>query len=177
LGLKLTQSAGMATRFLLLFVAVAASLAVFARRPAHADDVDFVRVFKSERRLELLTKGQIVRSYAIALGGNPIGHKQFEGDQRTPEGRYVLDWRNDKSCCVKSIHISYPNEADKAAAKKVGLSPGGMIMIHGPPNRFTWFDWLFQMFDWTDGCIAVREDEMLEIWSMVRSGTPIEIEP
>ena len=167
----------MATRSLALLVAAVASFAMFGACPAQADDVDFVRVFKAERRLELLAKGQIVRSYAIALGGNPLGHKQFEGDQRTPEGRYVLDWRNDKSCCVKSIHISYPNANDKAAAAKAGLSPGGMIMIHGPPNRLTWWDWALQMFDWTDGCIAVREDEMLEIWSMVQTGTPIEIAP
>ena len=152
-------------------------IASFAAGSARADNVDFVRVFKAERRLELLSKGQIVRSYEIALGGNPVGHKQFQGDQRTPEGRYVLDWRNDKSCCVKSIHISYPNPADKAAAAKAGLSPGGMIMIHGPPNKFAWWDWVLQMFDWTDGCIAVSEEQMLEIWSMVQTGTPIEIAP
>lgn len=167
----------MATRSVVLFAAAFASLALFGWGPARAQKVDFVRVFKAERRLELISKGEIVRSYAIALGGNPIGHKQFEGDQRTPEGRYVLDWRNDKSCCVKSIHVSYPNSADKAAARKVGLSPGGMIMIHGPPNRFAWWDWALQLFDWTDGCIAVSKDEMLEIWSMVDSGTPIEIAP
>ena len=167
----------MAARSLILLLAVAASLIVFGWRPAHADEVDFVRVFKAERRLELLAKGQIVRSYAIALGGNPIGHKQFEGDQRTPEGRYTLDWRNDKSCCVKSIHISYPDATDKAAAANAGLSPGGMIMIHGPPNRLAWWDWALQMFDWTDGCIAVSQEEMLEIWSMVQTGTPIEIAP
>ena len=165
-----------ARRFVAFFVAIL-WFASFAPGSARADDVDFVRVFKAERRLELLSKGQIVHSYAVALGGNPIGHKQFQGDQRTPEGRYVLDWRNDKSCCVKSIHVSYPNEADEAAAKKAGLSPGGMIMIHGPPNRIAGWDWLLKMFDWTDGCIAVSRHEMLEIWSMVQSGTPIEIKP
>jgi murein L,D-transpeptidase YafK len=167
----------MGARSVIVFIAVAAALALFGAWPALADGVDFVRVFKSERRLELLSKGQILHSYSIALGGNPIGHKQFEGDQRTPEGRYVLDWRNPNSCCVKSLHISYPNAADKAAAKQAGVDPGGMIMIHGPPNRYSWFDWLLQMFDWTDGCIAVSQAEMLEIWDMVPVGTPIEIEP
>jgi murein L,D-transpeptidase YafK len=155
-------------------------LAVFWPLPAFASSphpVDLVRVDKSDRRMELLSKGEIVRSYSISLGGNPIGHKQQEGDQRTPEGSYVLDWRNPSSCCVKSIHVSYPNAADKAAAKVAGVDPGGMIMIHGPLNRLSWLDWLLQMFDWTDGCIAVHEEDMLEIWEMVGNGTPIEISP
>jgi murein L,D-transpeptidase YafK len=144
---------------------------------AAAGIVDLVRVHKAERRMELLSMGEVVRSYAIALGGNPVGHKRQQGDERTPEGRYVLDWRNPNSCCVKSLHVSYPNAADEAAARQAGVSPGGMIMIHGPVNRLRWFDWLLQMFDWTDGCIAVTEEEMLEIWDMVSDGTPIEINP
>jgi murein L,D-transpeptidase YafK len=141
------------------------------------DKVDFVRVDKSERRMELLSKDRVVRTYTIALGGNPIGHKQQEGDQRTPEGRYVLDWRNAKSCCMKSLHVSYPNAEDKAAARKAGVSPGGMIMIHGIPNGWGWWGWLFQMFDWTSGCIAVNDRNMQEIWDLVEVGTPIEISP
>jgi murein L,D-transpeptidase YafK len=169
----------MGARLFTIVMAMAAWLATPNGRPGPepARDVNFVRVLKSERRLELLSEGEVVRRYAIALGGKPIGHKHFEGDRRTPEGRYVLDWRNAESCCVKSLHISYPNAADVAAASKAGLSPGGMIMIHGPPNWLAAFDWLLQMFDWTDGCIAVSEEEMLEIWSMVPTGTPIEIEP
>lgn len=156
------------------------ALAVFWAAPAFGSattPIDLVRVDKSDRRMELLSGGQVVRSYGIALGGDPIGHKQRQGDQRTPEGRYVLDWRNPNSCCVKSLHISYPNTADKAAATAAGVDPGGMIMIHGPLNSLSWFDWLLQMFDWTDGCIAVHEEDMLEIWDMVGSGTPIEISP
>src|SRR5262245_33268267 len=102
----------MRTRLLGIFVATAAWLAMPAGSLELVRDVDCVRVLKSERRLELLAQGQVVRRYSIALGGNPVGHKRFEGDRRTPEGRYVLDWRNAESCCVKSLHISYPNAAD-----------------------------------------------------------------
>ena len=151
---------------------------VFAGAALSAEPrVDLVRVDKSERRMELLAGGQVLRTYSIALGGNPEGHKRQEGDERTPEGRYVLDWRNPQSCCHRSIHVSYPNAADKASAKAAGVDPGGMIMIHGQVNGYGWWSWLVQMFDWTDGCIAVHDDEMDEIWTMVRDGTPIEISP
>lgn len=140
-----------------------------------ADKIDLVRVDKSERLMELMAEGKPVRSYSIALGDNPVGHKQRQGDERTPEGRYVLDWRNPKSAFTKSIHISYPNEADEEAARKAGIDPGGMIMIHGQPKGYGWWSWLFQLFDWTDGCIAVTDEEMAEIWEMVPNGTPIEI--
>ena len=158
-----------AVALLLAMIVSSASLAAGA--------VDLVRVHKGERRMELLSAGEVVRTYWIALGGNPIGHKLQQGDERTPEGRYVLDWRNPNSCCVKSLHVSYPNAADQAAAAAAGVSPGGMIMIHGPVNGLRWFDWALQWFDWTDGCIAVSEADMLEIWDMVGVGTPIEINP
>jgi murein L,D-transpeptidase YafK len=144
---------------------------------AAADKADLVRVDKSERRMELLAKGVMLRTYDIALGANPLGHKQHQGDERTPEGSYILDWRNPKSAFTRSIHISYPNKADTARARKAGVSPGGDIMIHGQPKGFGWWAWLFQMFDWTNGCIAVSDDEMQEIWDMVADGTPIEINP
>ncbi|WP_244487866.1 L,D-transpeptidase family protein [Aminobacter sp. DSM 101952] len=144
---------------------------------ARAEAVDLVRVDKSERRLELLSGDKVVRSYAVALGANPVGHKRQEGDERTPEGRYVLDWRNPESAFTKSIHISYPDANDKAAAKRAGVDPGGMIMIHGQSKGFGWWSWLMQMFDWTNGCIAVTDEDMAEIWKMVENGTPIEINP
>jgi murein L,D-transpeptidase YafK len=144
---------------------------------ACADPVDLVRIDKSERRLELLSGEKVVRSYAMALGANPVGHKSSEGDERTPEGRYVLDWRNPGSGYYRSIHISYPNAQDVAAAKRAGVDPGGMIMIHGQPNGYGWWSWLMQMFDWTNGCIAVTDEDMAEIWHMVEDGTPIEINP
>lgn len=160
------------SRFASLMIALCASTMT-----AYASEVDLVRVDKSERRLELLSGDKVVRSYAIALGANPLGHKAREGDERTPEGRYVLDWRNPVSGYYRSIHISYPNADDVAAAKRAGVEPGGMIMIHGQPNGYGWWSWLMQMFDWTNGCIAVTDEDMAEVWQMVANGTPIEISP
>lgn len=159
-------------RFALPLIALVASTAF-----ASADVIDLVRVAKSERRLELVSGDKVVRSYAVALGASPVGHKGQEGDERTPEGRYVLDWRNPGSGYYRSIHVSYPNADDVAAAKRAGVDPGGMIMIHGQPNGYGWWSWLVQMFDWTNGCIAVTDEEMAEIWQMVEDGTPIEINP
>ncbi len=144
--------------------------------PAEAG-VDLVRVSKAERRMELLDGTVVVRRYRVSLGGNPVGHKQREGDERTPEGSYALDWRNPKSGYHKSIHISYPNGADRAAAASRGDRPGGDIMIHGQPNGWGWWGWLLQYFDWTNGCIAVTDAEMDEIWALVPDGTRIEITP
>lgn len=150
---------------------------MIATAPALAGEkVDLVRVDKSDRRLELIGGGKVLRSYSIALGGDPLGHKHQEGDQRTPEGRYVLDWRNPNSIAHRSIHISYPNADDLAAAKTRNVDAGGMIMIRGQPNGFGWWGWLLQLVDWTDGCIAVTDSDMDEIWAMVADGTPIEIE-
>ncbi|TGU94032.1 hypothetical protein EN794_026530 [Mesorhizobium sp. M00.F.Ca.ET.151.01.1.1] len=150
---------------------------VIAASPALAGEtVDLVRVHKAERRLELIGDGKVLRSYGIALGGDPIGHKRQEGDQRTPEGRYVLDWRNPNSIAHKSLHVSYPNAEDLAAARARGVDAGGMIMIHGQPNGFGWWGWLLQLVDWTDGCIAVTDSDMDEIWAMVADGTPIDVE-
>jgi len=139
------------------------------------EKVDLVRVHKAERRLELIGDGKVLRSYGVALGANPTGHKRQEGDERTPEGRYVLDWRNADSIAYKSIHISYPDAVDLAAAKARNVDAGGLIMIHGQPNGFGWWGWLLQLVDWTDGCIAVTDSDMDEIWTMVPDGTPIEI--
>jgi murein L,D-transpeptidase YafK len=150
--------------------------ALFAGEAA-AQKADLVRVDKSDRRMELVGDGVVLRTYYIALGANPEGHKKQEGDERTPEGRYILDWRNPKSAFTRSIHVSYPNQEDKKRARQAGVSPGGDIMIHGQPKGYGWWAWLFQMFDWTNGCLAVTDDEMKEIWDMVADGTPIEINP
>lgn len=141
--------------------------------------VDRVVVRKRARMLLLMKDDSPIRVYNIALGDDPIGHKRYEGDERTPEGEYVLDWRNPNSRFYKSIHISYPNEADRAYAEARGESPGGMIMIHGWPSepspRFP-LERLTRS-DWTDGCIAVTNGAMDEIWELVADGTPIEIHP
>jgi len=146
-------------------------------RAGHADKVV---VKKSQRKLELHNNGRVIREYRIALGGSPNGHKFREGDQRTPIGDYMLNWRNANSNFYKSIHISYPNERDKFVSRQLGYSnPGGMIMIHGLPN-YVRSETLRQQYanrDWTHGCIAVQNHEMDEIWRLVRDGTPIRILP
>ena len=148
--------------------------------------VALVRVHKAERRLELVAKrsrvspdrGQrVLASFPIALGDAPRGHKRREGDERTPEGRYSLDWRNPRSAFHRSIHVSYPNARDRAHAAVRGESPGGMIMIHGQPNLFGWLAPVLQMSDWTDGCIALTNAQMDVVWNNVPDGTPIEILP
>jgi murein L,D-transpeptidase YafK len=137
--------------------------------------IDKVLVLKSKREMYLLSNGNIVKAYKIALGDNPIGHKVKEGDERTPEGIYTLDWRNNKSSCYKSIHISYPNTDDINNSKKLRVSPGGSIMIHGLHPSIKWLGNLHSRYDWTNGCIAVSNDEMDEIWNLIKYGTPIEI--
>lgn len=140
---------------------------------------DRVVVDKSERRLRLIKAGQVVREYRIALGDAPAGHKIEQGDERTPVGDYVLDWRNPDSRFYKSIHVSYPNERDRFFARAMGHDPGGMIMIHGKPNYISSTRVLaeYDRRDWTDGCIAVKNEEMDEIWAAVKYGTPIRILP
>lgn len=137
--------------------------------------IDKVSVDKSSRSMELLSQGEVVRSYRIALGDNPQGHKREEGDERTPEGTYSLDYKNENSIAHRSIHISYPNAADKADAASRGVSPGGDIMIHGQMNGFGSLAKVMQQRNWTNGCIAVTNKEMDEIMSVVELGTPIEI--
>jgi murein L,D-transpeptidase YafK len=139
--------------------------------------VDHVVVYKHERRLVLLSQGREVRSYRVALGAEPRGPKMRQGDHRTPEGSYVLDSRNPNSHFYKAFHISYPNSKDVAAAKKFGVSPGGDIMLHGLPKQYAFVGKAHALHDWTDGCIAVSNEELDEIWSLVRVGTPIEIKP
>lgn len=157
---------------------VAATLVVSGGFPAAAaDSADRVVVHKERRLLQLFQGDQVIREYTVALGGNPIGHKRQEGDQRTPEGLYSIDWRNPGSGYYKSIHVSYPAPADVSAAAANGVDPGGMIMIYGQPNYFGWLAFLTQRFDWTNGCIAVTNAEMEEIWAMVPNNTPIEIKP
>jgi len=138
---------------------------------------DSVLVDKSERKLYLLRDGIKYREYSIALGPRPRGHKLFAGDERTPEGRYLLDFKYEKSDFYKAIHISYPNEQDIKRASDNGAAPGGAIMIHGMPNNTTLPPELIQKFNWTDGCIAVTNEDMDEIWSAIKPGTPIEILP
>jgi murein L,D-transpeptidase YafK len=142
--------------------------------PVHAD---YVVVDKSDRKLYLYRAGRVLREFPVALGLVPNGPKQREGDFRTPEGKYVLDARNVNSDYFLSIHVSYPNEADRARAQAQGVDPGGEIMIHGLPNEPKYDLRRYQTTDWTDGCIAVSNSDMVDIWLMTRDSTPIEIRP
>lgn len=137
---------------------------------------DRVLVKKSERKLYLLRDGEIIRGYDIDLGGNPLGHKWREGDWRTPEGEYLLDYKLFESAYFLAIHISYPNAADRQRAKERGYFPGGKIMIHGLPTGRKEPERLIGT-DWTNGCIAVNNEAMLEIWELVNENTPITILP
>jgi murein L,D-transpeptidase YafK len=143
----------------------------------HATKTDQVIVAKSQRTLTLLSHGKILRAYKVALGGTPVGAKEQQGDHKTPEGHYILDRRNAKSRFYKSIHVSYPNEQDKQRASQRGASVGGDIMIHGLPNGFGWLGATHRAQDWTDGCVAVTNAEIDEIWELVPDGTPIDIQP
>jgi murein L,D-transpeptidase YafK len=138
---------------------------------------DRVIVDKSERKLLLMRAGEVLRSYKIALGLRPEGHKQFEGDFRTPEGAYRLTRRNPNSEYFLSIQIDYPNDSDIKRAQRQGLKPGGAIMIHGQPNTPRKSRDYYTNVDWTEGCIAVSNSDMVEIWLMTPPDTPIEIQP
>lgn len=135
-------------------------------------DVTFVVVNKAQRRMHLLHNDKVIESYDIQLGFAPFGHKQFEGDGKTPEGVYRIDRRNPKSRFHLSLGISYPNVNDVAAARAMGKSPGGDIFIHGQENRKA-----ERSHDWTWGCIAVKNDEMERIYAMVRTGTLVALNP
>jgi len=138
---------------------------------------DKILIEKKERRLTLLSNGKVLKTYPIALGGNPDGPKERQGDNKTPEGTYVIDSRNKDSRYHLSLHISYPNEKDKKRAKQLGVSPGGDIMIHGIKNGFSWVGDLHTEVDWTKGCIAVTDEEIEEIDKLAPNGTIVEIRP
>lgn len=139
--------------------------------------VDTILVRKRERRMYLMRQGQVLRTYRISLGLSPDGHKMQEGDFRTPEGKYRLIRRNPRSDYFLSMEVSYPNEEDVARARKMGVRPGGAIMIHGLPNTPRKSVDYYLKNDWTDGCIAVSNSDMVEIWMMTPPNTPIEIVP
>ena len=141
---------------------------------------DKVIIKKSTRMLYLSANGKIYKKYHISLGIQPKGAKEVEGDMKTPEGVYTLDWRQKSKLYNKSIHISYPNKKDRARAKELNASAGGMIMIHGTPSNWSLSpigDWLPMLLDWTEGCIALSNDDMEEVWAQTVKGTPVYIIP
>lgn len=139
--------------------------------------VEQLLVHKQERRLEVIRDGQVIRSYRIALGRQPVGHKQRAGDNRTPEGIYHINWRHRSPNYNLSLHLDYPNLRDRAEAWKRGLDPGGMIMIHGTPIDEEYPEWFFKGLDWTNGCIALDNADMQELWDLIADGTRVEIKP
>ncbi len=141
---------------------------------------DKIIIKKSTRMLYLSANGQIFAKYHISLGAVPKGAKEMEGDMKTPEGVYILDWRRKSKLYNKSLHISYPNKRDKARAKKLNVNAGGMIMIHGTPSNWSlspFGDWFPMLMDWTEGCIALSNDDMEEVWNLTRDGIPVYIIP
>lgn len=155
-------------------ILLALALALFVL-PTFAG-VDLIKVDKSDRKMYLLSAGEIVKEYDIALGANPEGHKQQECDEKTPEGDYTLDYKKENSSFYRAMHISYPNKTDVSNAGKMGVSPGGFIMVHGQRNWLSWLAPISQRFNWTNGCIALTNSEMDEFMELVNVGTKIKIE-
>lgn len=134
-----------------------------------------MKVEKSISKMYLLDGDKVVKEYYVAFGGDPKGHKRQEGDQKTPEGTYTLDYKKEDSSFYRAMHVSYPNETDKEKAKELGVSSGGFIMVHGQRNWLGWLAPITQLFNWTNGCIALTNDEMDEFMDLVNVGTPIQI--
>ncbi len=171
-------------RAVFVFAALLATGCMNPRPVAHVPvppsvAVDFVLVDKSDRTLTLYSAGQPTRVFnGLQYGDAPLGHKHFEGDERTPEGRYTIDYRNPRSAYHLSLHISYPNRSDRAFAESQGQSPGGDIFIHGQPNALVGAEAGARIAgDWTDGCIALSNAEIEALWQAIPDGTPIEIRP
>jgi murein L,D-transpeptidase YafK len=163
-------------------IAVACAVLLCCAQSASANkrevlQADRIVIMKSARTLTLLRQGQVLKTYKVALGQEPLGPKTQRGDSRTPEGEYIIDSRNPHSQFHLSLHVSYPNARDRARAAKLGVNPGGDIMIHGLPPAYAYLGALHRQTDWTLGCIAVTNAEIEEIWSLVPNGTKVEIKP
>lgn len=139
-------------------------------------EVNLVKVDKSDNKMYLLANGKVIKEYHVAFGENPKGHKEQEGDEKTPEGTYILDYKKEDSSFYRAIHISYPNAQDLDNAKSKGVSAGGFIMIHGQRNWLGWLSLITQKYNWTNGCIALTNSEMDEFMDLVETGTEIQIQ-
>jgi len=152
------------------------SLATLCFSSASPQKADKVLIVKHTHTLQLLNHGTVFRTYSIAIGRGGLEPKVRKGDHRTPEGNYIIDFHKPNSQFYRALHVSYPNEADRKRASKLGVEPGGDIMIHGIRNGLGWLGSLHRQLDWTDGCIAVTDNEIDEIWNLVPDGTPVEIQ-
>lgn len=138
---------------------------------------DRIVIVKSARTMTLESNGRILRTYKVALGSQPVGAKERQGDHKTPEGEYIVDAKNEHSRFYMALHLSYPNAADRARARSLGASPGGDVEIHGLGKQYGWIGARHRLVDWTDGCIAVTNEEIEQIFRMVSVGTRVEIKP
>lgn len=161
-------------KFLVVVAGLLVSVASFATIMPKAD---LVVVKKSQYSLTLYSKGVALKRYWVALGPNPKGAKMREGDNRTPEGRYLLDYKKTDSKYYKAFHISYPSVADIKRAQKMGVNPGSQVLLHGQRKGSVMSDQMLQRSNWTNGCIALINADMEEVWESVAPGTPIEIYP
>jgi murein L,D-transpeptidase YafK len=144
---------------------------------APSKQADRIVIEKSKRTLTLMSGNTVLKTYKVALGGQPVGAKQRQGDHKTPEGLYIVDQKNPASQFHRALHLSYPNAQDRETARKLGVSPGGDVEIHGIGAKYGWVGAAHRQMDWTDGCIAVTNEEIDEIWPMVPVGTVVEIKP
>ncbi len=154
--------------------ALAGAMPVQKPAPQKADSI---LILKKDHLMELLSRGKVIRAYKVALGQGGLAPKVRQGDGRTPEGHYIIDAKYANSEYHKALHISYPNAEDRKRAAKLGVSPGGSILIHGLPNGKGYIGAAHRLYDWTLGCIAVTDEEIDEIWNLVPVGTPVEIRP
>lgn len=158
-------------------IALLVSASLCFGKPHPAPQSDRILIVKSARSMTLLRQGKVLKAYKVALGSDPVGAKTREGDGKTPEGEYRISQKNNHSQFHLSLRISYPNEADRQRAKKLGVNPGGDIFIHGLPPQWAWIGAAHRQKNWTAGCVAVTNAEIEEIWASVPVGTPVEIKP
>lgn len=163
--------------FAAAFALVALCVSAWSAPKKLPPQADRIVIAKSQRTMTLLRNGAVLKTYKVALGHEPKGAKTEQGDNKTPEGLYTIDFRNPHSQFHLALHISYPNPADREQARKLGVDPGGAIMIHGLPASYAWLGPLHRKTDWTLGCVAVTNPEIEEIWAMVPLGTVVEIKP
>lgn len=160
-----------------IFLFASSGICLSSPEQSIASPADTIIIKKKQRKMELYAKEKLIKDYKISLGFSPLGPKQQEGDGKTPEGEYTISSKNPYSQFHLSLKVSYPNATDKKSAEEKGVSPGGDIMIHGLGKKFKYLGKLHTLHDWTLGCIAVTNDEIEEIWKLVKEGTVVKIEP
>ena len=148
-----------------------------AQQTKSPQKTDAILILKKDHVMELIAGGKVIRTYQVALGRGGLAPKERQGDGRTPEGHYIIDAKYEASHYHKALHVSYPNAEDRMRAAKLGISPGGSIMIHGLPNGKGWIGAAHRFYDWTLGCIAVTDEEIDEVFKLVAVGTPVDIRP